>query len=56
MKIQALVLLRLILASSFSQTFQPHIQALSQPLLDALSERYYKVNAVSSGIEPRCLQ
>lgn len=42
MKIQALILLRLILASSFAQAFQPHVQALSQPLLGVLAERYYK--------------
>ena len=42
MKIQALILLRLTLASSFAQAFEPHIKALSQPLLGVLTERYYK--------------
>ena len=42
MKIQALILLRLTLASSFAQAFEPHVKALSQPLLGGLTERYYK--------------
>jgi hypothetical protein len=42
MKIQALILLRLTLASSFAHAFEPHIKALSQPLLGVLTERYYK--------------
>ena len=42
MKIQALILLRLTLASSFAHAFEPHVQELLQPLLGVLSERYYK--------------
>lgn len=45
MKIQALVLLRVVLAASFAQTFEAHIGALSKPLLGVLQERYYKVAA-----------
>ena len=33
MKIQALVLLRLILQASSAQAFEPHINAFRQPLL-----------------------
>lgn len=46
MKIQALVLLRVILAASFAQTLEPHIRTLSKPLLDVLQERYYKVGMI----------
>ena len=45
MKIQALVLLRIILAASFAQTVEAHVGALSKPLLDVLQERYYKVRS-----------
>ena len=45
MKIQALVLLRVVLAASLAQTFEAHIGALSEPLLGVLRERYYKVAA-----------
>ncbi len=43
-KVQALVLLRLVLASSFAQALEPHIKTLAPPLLSVLSERYYKVH------------
>ncbi|CAM6099751.1 unnamed protein product [Calypogeia fissa] len=45
LKIEALVFLRLVLASHSPTVFHPHIKALSAPVLTAVSERYYKVTA-----------
>ncbi|CAM6103401.1 unnamed protein product [Calypogeia fissa] len=48
LKIEALVFLRLVLASHSPTVFHPHIKALSAPVLTAVSERYYKSYSRSS--------
>lgn len=45
LKIEALVFTRLVMASHSPSVFHPYIKALSGPVLFAVSERYYKVNA-----------
>ncbi|XP_024383560.1 cullin-associated NEDD8-dissociated protein 1 isoform X1 [Physcomitrium patens] len=45
LKIEALVFTRLIMASHSPTVFHPHIKALSEPVLAAVGERYYKVTA-----------
>ncbi|KAG0496791.1 hypothetical protein HPP92_001482 [Vanilla planifolia] len=45
LKIEALTFTRLILASHSPTVFHPYIKALSNPILSAVGERYYKVTA-----------
>ncbi|XP_010252337.1 PREDICTED: cullin-associated NEDD8-dissociated protein 1 isoform X2 [Nelumbo nucifera] len=45
LKIEALIFTRLVMASHSPSVFHPYIQALSSPVLSAVSERYYKVTA-----------
>lgn len=51
MKVQALVLLRAILAATFGQTWDAHVSTLKHPLLAVLGERYYKVTRLP---HPHC--
>ncbi|KAL5667252.1 hypothetical protein ACJX0J_019473, partial [Zea mays] len=43
LKIEALVLTRLVMASHSPSVFHPYIKALSAPILSAIRDRYYKV-------------
>lgn len=45
LKIEALVLTRLVMASHSPSVFHPYIKALSAPILSAIRDRYYKVTA-----------
>ncbi|KAJ7551602.1 hypothetical protein O6H91_06G021400 [Diphasiastrum complanatum] len=45
LKIEALVFTRLVMASNPPVVFHPHIQALTNPVLAAVNERYYKVTS-----------
>ncbi|KAL3700206.1 hypothetical protein R1sor_018228 [Riccia sorocarpa] len=45
LKTEALVFVRLVMASHSPSVFHPHIKALSAPVLASVSERYYKVTA-----------
>lgn len=45
LKIEALLFTRLVMASHSPSVFHPHIKALSEPVLSAVGERYYKVTA-----------
>eukprot|EP00249_Psilotum_nudum_P024642 c29247_g2_i2 orf=410-4126(+) len=45
LKIEALIFTRLVMASHSPSVFHPHIKALSEPVLSAVGERYYKVTA-----------
>eukprot|EP00898_Chlorokybus_atmophyticus_P001722 jgi/Chlat1/2550/Chrsp175S02405 len=44
-KIEALLFLRLLMASHAPEVFQPYVQTLSGPVLACVNERYYKVTA-----------
>ncbi|KAL5647982.1 hypothetical protein ACJX0J_042337, partial [Zea mays] len=45
LKIEVLVLTRLVMASHSPSVFHPYIKALSAPILSAIKDRYYKVTA-----------
>ncbi|PIA55279.1 hypothetical protein AQUCO_00800179v1 [Aquilegia coerulea] len=45
LKIEALIFTRLVMASHSPSVFHPYIEVLSSPILNAVSERYYKVTA-----------
>ncbi|KAJ6798880.1 cullin-associated NEDD8-dissociated protein 1 isoform X2 [Iris pallida] len=45
LKIEALVFTRLVMISHSPSVFHPYIEALSNPVLSAVRERYYKVTA-----------
>ncbi|KAH7437479.1 hypothetical protein KP509_05G074400 [Ceratopteris richardii] len=45
LKIEALVFLRLIMASHSPSVFHPHVKSLLEPVLSSINERYYKVTA-----------
>ncbi|KAK1323717.1 Cullin-associated NEDD8-dissociated protein 1 [Acorus calamus] len=45
LKIEALVFIRLVLASHSASDFHPYIKVLLNPVLSAVGERYYKVTA-----------
>ncbi|KAK1276188.1 Cullin-associated NEDD8-dissociated protein 1 [Acorus gramineus] len=45
LKIEALIFIRLVLASHSASDFHPYIKVLLNPVLSAVGERYYKVTA-----------